>query len=112
MRSRYGGTPASEITETSRIDRLQVGQARRELRARAHAEPRIRARQMHLDGVDGKVERARDFLVRQPAGRELDDLALGRRQLAARPRPAAADALEVRPCPLRPAVGPELRERG
>src|SRR4051812_13350290 len=112
MPGRYEGPPASEMTETSRIDRLGPGQTSRELRPRADAEPRIRARQMHFDRVDREVERAGDLLVRPPLRGEVDDLALGWRELAARPRPPPADALEIGPRAVGPPLGTELRERG
>src|SRR6185436_14676212 len=97
MRGRYEDALASEMTETSRIDRLGLGQSSRELAPRAHAEAGVRAREMHLDGVDREVERAGDLLVREPFRRELDDLTLGRGELAARSRPPPADALEIGP---------------
>src|SRR4051794_3996778 len=67
---------------------------------------------MHFDGVDREVERPGDLLVREPLRGELDDLALGRGELAARPRPPPADALEIGPRAVGPALGTELRERG
>src|SRR5262249_17194175 len=86
------------------------GQARRELRSRAHSELGVRVRKMELDGADADDERLRDLLVRETLRGELGDPALGRGQLARRRTAACPDALELRTSPLGPARRSQLVE--
>src|SRR4051795_9788215 len=103
-RRRYGERRASEMTETSRFYR----QATRGVGAWGHAELCIGTREVHLDGVHGEAQPLGDLLVGEPLGGQLDDVALGRRELAVGPALAAADPRQVRPREVGPAAGAEL----
>src|SRR3954454_8080733 len=94
------------MTETSRIDSIPFGKPIRELCPRPDPELCIGTGQVHLDGVDGQREGGGDLLVGHSAGGQLDDLALGRGQLAGGARLAAAYAREVGARLLGPAVEP------
>ena len=71
---RYGERPGTRTPGFSRR------QQRRELAARADAELAVGVAEVHLDGLDGHEQRLRDLGVARPAGREVDDPPLARRQ--------------------------------
>src|SRR5262249_47625404 len=84
--------------------RLQVGQPARELRARSNAELRVCPRQRLLDGVHRDEQLSRDLAVRPAGDNKVRNALLARRQGAGGGW-AAADAVELRACPLRPQRG-------
>src|SRR4051794_23841645 len=72
--------------------RSRDAHTRCELRARAHAELRVDARERALDGLLAEEERGGDLLVGGALGDELGDLALARRERPASLAPLSRHA--------------------
>src|SRR5215211_758398 len=111
---RYERKGPGEIPKTHSLLRAlaSVCEVTCELRARAHAQLCVGVLEVHLHRSHADEEGLRDLLVRQAVGCKLHDALLGGRQVAARLRPPAADALLLGPRLLSPAGGTELVEFG
>src|SRR5204862_5335901 len=81
--------------------RLQVRKPTRELRPRSNAELCVCPRQRLLDGIHRDEQLSCDLAIRLSGEDEVRNAPLARRQLAGGGS-AAAEALELRACPLRP----------